>query len=124
MSSTRICRRVAIVEDEAMVAMLLEDMLTDGGHEVVAVTGELERATQLLSEISADVVILDVNLNGRQSYPLANTLASRGVRIIFSTGYGSAGLKEEWRTTPILQKPFQARDLERAMRQVFDGASA
>lgn len=109
--------RVMIVEDEGMVAMLLEDMLSDLGHEVVAVAGRIDRARQLISEVDADVVILDVNLNGEQTYSLASTLRSQGAPFIFATGYGSAGLKEGWRSTPVLQKPFRAQDLERAIRQ-------
>lgn len=109
-------RRVLIVEDEGMVAMLLEGMLSDLGHHVVGVAGRVDRAAQLISKVPADVVILDVNLNGEQTYSLASTLRSRGIPFIFATGYGSAGLDEAWRTTPVLQKPFIARDLERAMR--------
>jgi DNA-binding response OmpR family regulator len=121
MANEHIRRKVLIVEDEGMVAMLLEDMLADLGHEVVAIAARMDRAAQLISEASADVVILDVNLNGEQTYPLASTLASQGIPFIFSTGYGSAGLKEEWRSAAALQKPFQARELERAMRDVFSG---
>lgn len=124
MSTEIIHRRVLIVEDEGMVAMLLEDMLTDLGHEVVATVGRMDRAAQLISETSADVVILDVNLNGEQTYSLASVLASRGIPFIFATGYGAAGLNEEWRSKPTLQKPYQARDLDRAMRQAFNGAAA
>jgi DNA-binding response OmpR family regulator len=111
-------RRVLIVEDEGIVAMLLEDMLVELGHEVIGTVGRMDRAAQLISETSAEVVILDVNLNGEQTYPLASTLSSRGIPFIFSTGYGSSGLKEEWRNAPALQKPFQARELERGMRQI------
>jgi CheY-like chemotaxis protein len=117
-------RRVLIIEDEGMVAALIEDMLTDLGHEVVGTVGQIERAAQLVSQTSADVVILDVNLDGEQTYSLANTLSSRGIPFIFATGYGAAGLKEEWRSKPWLQKPFQARDLERVIRQALEGKAA
>jgi CheY-like chemotaxis protein len=119
MSTEMAPRKVAIVEDEGMVAGLLEDMLIDLGHEVVAIVGRMDRAVQLVSETSADVVLLDVNLNGEQTYSLASTLVSRGIPFIFSTGYGSTGLKPEWREAPILQKPFQARDLERALSRAL-----
>ena len=119
-----VSRKVLIIEDEGMVATLLEDMLSDLGHEVVGIAGRMVRAAELISETSADVVILDVNLNGEQTYSLASTLASRGIPFIFATGYGSAGLKDEWRSALTLQKPFQARDLEQAMRQVFNGVAA
>jgi CheY-like chemotaxis protein len=120
MSTEMISRRVAIIEDEGLVAALLEDMLGDLGHQVVAIAGRIDRAAKLISETSAEIVLLDVNLNGEQTYPLAAALAARGIPFIFSTGYDPSGLKQEWRDAPVLQKPFQAQDLERAMRQALD----
>ncbi|MGH6794216.1 MAG: response regulator [Methylocella sp.] len=124
MTVAKICRRVLIVEDEGMVAMLLEEMLTDLGHEVVAIVGRVDRAVELAFEAAVDVAVLDVNLNGQQIYPVATALKSRGVPFVFATGYDNSGLNEEWRSVPTLQKPFQARDLERVMREVFDGHAA
>jgi CheY-like chemotaxis protein len=66
--------RVLVVEDEGMVAMLLEDMLADLGHEVVATVGSIERASEIVATTSFDLAILDVNLNGQHTYPLAETL--------------------------------------------------
>jgi CheY-like chemotaxis protein len=114
-------RRVLIVEDEGMTAMLLEDMLADLGHAVVAAVGRMERAAQLISEGEFDFAILDVNLRGEFTYPLADILKARGIPFVFATGYGSAGLAQQWRSTPTLEKPFQAADLERAMREALAG---
>ena len=113
MTSETAARRVLIVEDEGMVAMLLEDMLAELGHHVVATTGKIERAIQLVSENAIDFAVLDVNVNGEPSYSLASVLEKRGIPFAFATGYGSSGLEPQWRTTPALQKPFQMRDLER-----------
>lgn len=124
MTTEMSCRRVLIVEDESMVAMLLEDMLTDLGHEVVATVGQMDRAAELVAGAAIDVAILDVNLNGERTYSLATVLKSRGVPFIFATGYGAAGLNEEWRSAPILGKPFQAKDLNRVMREVFEHRAA
>jgi DNA-binding response OmpR family regulator len=112
-------RRVLIVEDESMIAMLLEDMLTDLGHEVVAIIGKVEHAEPLLAEGAFDFAILDVNLNGETTYPLAQQLRARGVPFLFATGYGSAGLPKEWCDTPVLQKPFLAAQLHRVMREAL-----
>src|SRR5215813_9745416 len=90
MSSETSGRRVLIVEDEGMVAMLLEDMLADLGHEVVATAARLDRATQLVSEAAIDFAILDVNLNGQHTYSLADALKQRDIPFVFATGYGSA----------------------------------
>jgi CheY-like chemotaxis protein len=107
--------RVLIVEDEAVVAMLLEDMLADLGHEAVAVAGRIDKALELARSAEIDLAILDVNLNGQPTYPVAEILKSRGVPFAFATGYGVSGLAEEWRSTPVLQKPFHARELAQAI---------
>lgn len=92
-------------------------MLTQLGYEVVAVAARLNQAEQVISESTTEIVVLDVNLDGEQTYSLARTLSSRGVLFIFATGYGASGLKDEWKNVPTLQKPFRATDIERAMRQ-------
>lgn len=115
------CLQVLVVEDESMVAMLIEDMLLDLGHHVVATSGNMSNASKLVSDSSADLAILDVNLNGEETYPLAASLTSRKIPFIFATGYGSSGIKTEWSGVPVLQKPFQARELavaiDRAIRR-------
>ncbi|MCC6777163.1 MAG: response regulator [Hyphomicrobiales bacterium] len=111
-------RRVLIVEDEGMVAMLLEDMLADLGHEVVATVGRLELAAKAISEAKFDFAVLDVNLDGARTYPLAAMLKERDIPFVFATGYGMAGLDPEWASVPVLQKPFQLEQLERIIRRI------
>jgi hypothetical protein len=53
------------------------------------------------------------------SYSLAHALQALGIPFVFATGYGSSGLRPEWRAAPVVQKPFSARDLERVMRQAL-----
>lgn len=113
--------RVLVVEDEAVVAMLLEDMLLDLGHEVVAAVGRLDQALELAASQDIDLAILDVNLNGKMTYPIAEILKTRGVPVTFATGYGADGLHEDWRSAPVIQKPFQIRDLERAIARATEG---
>lgn len=107
--------RVLVVEDEAMVAMLLESMLLDLGHEVVAITGQVQEATTFAREAVIDFAILDVNLNGEYTYAVADVLRARGIPFLFATGYGNAGLHADWRHVPTLQKPFQSRDLDQSI---------
>lgn len=114
-------RRVLIVEDEGMVAMLLEDMLTELGHDVIATVNKLERAVQLIAETAIDFAILDVNLDGEHTYSLADLLRARDIPFVFATGYSSSGLSQEWRSAPMLQKPFQAQELSRVMRDLLAG---
>lgn len=106
-------RRVLLVEDEAMVAMLLEDLLTDMGCEVVAVVSGLDAAMDAAQTMAFDLAILDVNLNGRETYPVADEIAARRLPCIFVTGYGLAGVRESHRQVPVLTKPFREADLRR-----------
>jgi CheY-like chemotaxis protein len=109
-------RRVLIVEDESMVIMLMEDFLAELGCEIVAVASRLKEAHDKASRLTFDLAVLDVNLNGEQTFALARELLAAGRAIVFSTGYGAGTLPLELRHVPILQKPFQQEDLERALR--------
>lgn len=108
--------RVLVIEDEALVAMLIEDMLADLGHRVVATAGRLDQGLAAADQDGFDIALLDVNLAGQNSYPIAEKLRARRVPIVFATGYGAAGLQPEWRDTPTLQKPFQTFELAYALR--------
>ncbi len=116
------CARVLVIEDEALVAMLLEDMLQDIG------CGEVELAPRFADGMRAaengtfDVAILDVNLDGTSSFPIADRLIARGVPVIFATGYGAHGVDPRYAQMPTLQKPFFFDDLERVVRQALGAA--
>lgn len=107
--------RILVVEDEAIVAMLLEDMLAELGYEVVGPVTRLERALDLARGAAIDAAVLDVNLNGRDTYAVADALSARAIPFVFATGYGARELAERFRGTPVTQKPFQRDDLERAL---------
>ena len=107
--------RILIVEDEMLVAMNIEDMLLDLGHEIAGMAARLDAALILAGEADIDVALLDVNLAGEQSFPVADLLASRGVPFLFATGYGIHGIDERHRGRPVLQKPFRASDLADAI---------
>ncbi|GAM97853.1 response regulator [alpha proteobacterium U9-1i] len=111
-------QRVLVVEDEAVVAMLIEDMLADLGHEVAAIAGKLDHALTASRDLPLDLAILDVNLNGQRTYEVAEVLRSRGVPVIFATGYGAGGIDAAWRDAEVLQKPFQIEALSSAIATV------
>lgn len=115
--------RVLIVEDEALVSMLLEDMLADHGCEVAASAGRVAQALALVADdgLAVDAAILDVNLGGEPIFPVADALAARGVPFAFATGYGAGGLPDGWRDRPTLQKPFSHEDVGRALVQALGG---
>jgi CheY-like chemotaxis protein len=112
-------RRVLLVEDEAMIAMLVEDMLEDLGHKLVTVASRLEEAVAAARNEAFDLAILDLNLGGVLTYPAADVLAERGVPFIFATGYGSGGLKEAYSARSTLQKPFNTDALGQAINQAL-----
>jgi CheY-like chemotaxis protein len=112
--------RVLVVEDESMVSMLMEDMLQDLGCTVVGTVARFDEALkQATNDPAFDVALLDVNLNGKQTFPIAEQLAARGVRFIFATGYGEGILPHSLQGGLILQKPFELQALQKALRRAM-----
>lgn len=100
-------RRILVVEDESLVAMLLETILEDMGCSTIGPVSNIEDGLSAVrDEIVMDAALLDVNVAGQQVFPVARALADRGVPFVFSTGYGAGGLPDEWRERPTIQKPF------------------
>ncbi len=114
-SSVETGKRVLVVEDELMIRMLLQDMLTDLGHTLAGEAGGIEEALMLAKQSEFDVAILDVNLNGQPISPVVEVLVARGLPFVFATGYGQRGVPEPYRMTPTLQKPFQVNALAEAI---------
>jgi CheY-like chemotaxis protein len=108
-------RRVLIVEDDVMIRMLMEDMLADLGFAVAAQAAKIPEALAAVRDTEIDVAILDVNLNGETTSPIAEALAARGTPFVFATGYGEHGLPEQFRDRPLLKKPFQIESLKRML---------
>jgi CheY-like chemotaxis protein len=104
--------RVLVVEDEYLIRMLLEDMLNELGYELAAAAGTIAEASELAAKGDFQVAILDVNLDGREIFPVADILAKRGLPFVFVTGYGEGSLPPAYRGRPSLQKPFQADRLK------------
>jgi len=116
---------ILIVEDKALVAIQIECLMTDlkcrivGGGSVP----RLQRALTIVREHGRggeiDGVLLDVNLNGDESYPIAEELIALGVPFILMTGYGSPSIPAQYRQYPRLTKPFGQQDLIDMMVRVF-----
>lgn len=114
--------KVFVVEDEAIIAMMLEDMLTDLGCSVIGPCTGLKQAHEMLAgSETPGAAILDVNVGGEQVYPVATALAERGVPLVFATGYGSVGLAESWRGRVTVQKPYTQDDIVRALGAAISG---
>ena len=116
-------RRVLIVEDDVMIRMLMEDMLSDLGFAVAAQASKVAEALAALNSIAIDVAILDVNLSGETTGPVAEALAARGTPFVFATGYGEHGLPDQFRDRPLLKKPFQIDSLKRMLETALANAS-
>jgi CheY-like chemotaxis protein len=119
MNSSFSSRRVLVVEDEMIVAWLLEDMLAELGCAVVGPAVSVDQALAMIDAQPIDVAVLDVNLNGQTSYPIADVLATRGVPFVFSTGYDKDRLPDGYRTCPVLQKPFRRSQLVDALAKLL-----
>jgi CheY-like chemotaxis protein len=107
--------RILVVEDEAAISLLLEDMLLDFGCEVIGPAARLSAALDAVAREQVDLAILDVNVAGEPIYPVAEALAQRSIPFVFSTGYGSAGIRDAFRDRPVLQKPFAQHDLKQKL---------
>ncbi len=104
-------RRVLVVEDEALVAMLVEDALLDAGASVIGPAATVAEALALLERESPEAAVLDLNLAGETSTPVADALAARGVPFVVATGYGAEGLPPGHGSVPVLAKPYDPDEL-------------
>ncbi len=111
-------RRILIVEDEMILALNLEDMLMELGHTVVAIATRIKDAIDLAKSCDIDLAILDLNLSGSLSFPVAEILRKRGIPFMFASGYGENGLVEGFQNEFVLTKPYLPRDLKNAMRDL------
>lgn len=98
-----------------MIRLLLDDMLTDIGYTMAAEAGALDEALSVAKQADFDLAILDVNLNGQPITPVVDVLVERGVPFVFVSGYARRGIPDEHSNVPLLQKPFQADGLARAL---------
>lgn len=108
-------RKVFLVEDESLIIMMIEDALADLGCEVVGVASRFDDAITKARTLAFDIAILDVNLNGLRTFPVAETIAARGIPFMFATGYGATSVPQPLKSAPVLQKPFAANDLAQAL---------
>jgi two-component SAPR family response regulator len=103
--------KVLIVEDEFLVATLIEDMLESAG---CIVSGPIPRVAEALDAVdheTYDVAVLDVNLGGDRIDPVADALCRRNVPFVFVTGYNENALPDEFAERPRLCKPFKMGEL-------------
>lgn len=112
-------KRVLAVEDEGLVAMWLEDLLTDLGCVVIGPANSIETALMLLESNAIELAVLDINIAGEKVFPVAERLAARNVPFVFATGYGASGVAEPFAQRPVVQKPYTLEVLKRALELVL-----
>lgn len=110
-------RRILVIEDDYLVAQVLCDLLEELGAVTVGPIGWASEALAFIesSEANFDSAIIDVNLHGEKSYPVAEALMRRNVRFALATGYGADGLDEAYRSLPRCEKPFDQNALIAAL---------
>ena len=119
LSNAQSNRRVLLIEDETSVAGTLRGMLSALGYAIAGTTSRLDEAIGILDREPIDAVVLDIDLHGQASYPIADELAARGIPFIFSTGYGAHSLPEGYEGFPLLKKPFRRSALGEALANLL-----
>jgi DNA-binding response OmpR family regulator len=116
---------VLLLEDEFLIALEAEDMLLNLGVSKVTIASTLDDAMRLVSSQSFDVAVLDVNVNGAMSFPLAAELRQKGVPVLFATGYELRARPDVADPTlTYVTKPYTADRLAKGVRQVLARAAA
>lgn len=107
--------RILVVEDESLIAELIVDMLMTEDYSVVGPFSRLNEALQAVGREAFDAALLDIDLGGTSSYPVAEALIARNLPFVFLTGFGKGGLAAKYAKWPVIAKPFKSRDLFSAL---------
>jgi CheY-like chemotaxis protein len=117
-------RRILIVEDEPLIAMMLEDFLDMLDRELAGVADHCAAAIERIDQGGIDAAILDVNLRGgEQSWPIAERLAQQGIPFVLATGGSGEMIAEPFRDRPVLSKPFTMDGVEKALESLAQNAA-
>jgi CheY-like chemotaxis protein len=108
-------RRILIVEDENLIAIVIEDTLQSAGCITLGPVGKLDAAVLMATEEQIDAAVLDVTIRGGQVFPVADVLIQRNIPFVFASGYGDWALPEAFRGMPRLSKPYTPDELEAAL---------
>jgi CheY-like chemotaxis protein len=113
---------VLVVEDEVLVAMMLEGMLRDLGCRVIK-AARVTKAVGLAASEAVDFAILDVNLAGEPSYRVADELRRRGIPFVFASGYDPGSLRADFKDIAVLRKPYMPHDVRQAVTEAIGSHS-
>jgi DNA-binding response OmpR family regulator len=116
--------RILVVEDEAVIALLIEQNLLDLGCQVVGPVGSLAAALTLARDEDIDGAILDVTIRGGKVYPVAEILRSRGIPLVLASGYADWALPADFQQMERLVKPFTSAEMEQRLTSMLRNADA
>src|SRR5205085_6451460 len=108
-----------IVEDEPVIALEMEGVLTEAGFAIAGVAGSVERALGMVDSCNFDCAVLDSNLRGQSIDPVASVLRERGTPIVFVSGYERNALPDKFFDAPLVAKPFNPSELVGTIRKVL-----
>ncbi|AKF45886.1 response regulator [Pseudomonas fragariae (ex Marin et al. 2024)] len=112
--------KVLLVEDETMLAMLMEMMLEDLGFATAYHASTLNDGVEYARNGEYDLAILDINIIGGNSFPIAAAIADRGIPFMFCSGYGRLGIPDAWLNRRCVAKPFSAEQLSEALSELLE----
>ena len=116
--------KVLVVDDEPLIAMMIQDWLSELQCETVGPAGSAKVALALIDGAELDGAILDVSLDGHDSFAVAEVLRQRAVPFAFATGHGSDRIEERFRDVPTLAKPYDFESMRRVVATLLDRSSA
>jgi DNA-binding response OmpR family regulator len=115
--------KILIVDDEPLITAMLEDWLSELGHDVVGPAHNLAKALEL-AKSEMDAAIVDVSLGKDNAYPLVEALMARGLPLALATGHGQDGIDPRYRTQSTLRKPFDFAAFQRTIKDIMARSNA
>jgi CheY-like chemotaxis protein len=113
---------IFLVEDEALIRMMVAEMLEELGHRVIAEAGSILEAEPLARTSKFDLGIFDINVGGCNISPVAEIVSARGLPFIFVSGYGPEGRPASFKDKPVLRKPFLIEHLADMINSALNNA--
>lgn len=114
--------KILVVEDNYLLAEVVCDFVTDCGMRPIGPATGLDRGLVYAREALLDGAILDINLDGRLSFPICQVLHGRGIPFCFLTAYGDLSLvPQQFRAVPLVSKPFETKEMRLAIETMLRG---
>jgi len=111
--------RFLLIEDEALILLNLKSALKELGWEVSGTAAKIDAAMKVARTGSFDAAIIDINLDGSMTYPVADILRERAIPFAFTTGYGRTAIDNAYSDVPVLQKPFSHDQLKTVVSRLL-----